>query len=81
MQLCTAVLVYFALVVADITAGAAMQHTFKTSSASEYHSGLFTPLEDLRLLSSSQFTLLTHPLHPGYDVRIKKSRFCDETVK
>lgn len=52
-----------------------------TSSTSAYDDGLFSPAEDLHILSSSYFTRLTHPLHPGYGVRIKKSHFCDETVK
>jgi len=42
--------------------------------------GLFTPLEDLSYLSSSEFTTLSHPAFPNHRVRIKKSDFCDGTV-
>ncbi|KAF6758881.1 serine carboxypeptidase, partial [Ephemerocybe angulata] len=46
-----------------------------------YDSGLFTPVEDLSILSETQFTTLEHPAFPKHSVRIKKSNFCDETVK
>ena len=46
-----------------------------------YDAGLFTPVEDLGLLSTSDFTTLGHPLFPNYNVRIKKSDFCDGTVR
>ena len=42
---------------------------------------LFTPLEDLSLLSTNEFTTLTHYIFPKHSVRIKKSDFCDGTVK
>ncbi|KAK0205914.1 serine carboxypeptidase [Desarmillaria ectypa] len=45
-----------------------------------YDAGLFTPLEDLSLLSYSEFTTLSHPAFPKYSVRIKKTDFCDGTV-
>ena len=45
-----------------------------------YDAGLFTPMEDLKVLSASEFTTLNHPLFPDYDVRIKKSDWCDGTV-
>ena len=35
---------------------------------------------ELAALSSSDFTTLGHPAFPNYDVRIKKSDFCDGTV-
>jgi hypothetical protein len=43
--------------------------------------GLFTPFESLSKLSLDSFTSLSHPLFPNYNVRIKKSDFCDGTVK
>ena len=46
-----------------------------------YDAGLFTPMEDLGLLSTSDFTTLGHPLFPNYNVRIKKSDFCAGTVR
>ena len=46
-----------------------------------YDEGLFTPIEDLGLLSSSEFMVIGHPLFPDYNVRIKKSGFCDGTVR
>lgn len=48
---------------------------------STYDQGLFTPLESLSALSDSQFTTFGHPFFPAYNVRIKKTRFCDGTVK
>ncbi|PPQ84537.1 hypothetical protein CVT25_007607 [Psilocybe cyanescens] len=46
-----------------------------------YTDGLFTPVEDLSILSETEFTKLSHPEFPRYGVRVKKSTFCDETVK
>jgi cathepsin A (carboxypeptidase C) len=46
-----------------------------------YNDGLFSPAEDLSILSESEFTTLGHPAFPRYSVRVKKSSFCDETVK
>ncbi|KAJ7499907.1 serine carboxypeptidase [Mycena latifolia] len=40
----------------------------------------FTPIGTLEMLSDTSFTALSHPEFPQYGVRIKKSRFCDETV-
>ena len=51
------------------------------SAFSGYDSGLFTPMEDLGALSSTQFTTLGHPAFPRHNVRIKQSLFCDETVR
>ena len=46
-----------------------------------YDAGLFTPVEDLGVLSTTEFTTLAHPAFPKYNVRIKKSDFCDGTVR
>lgn len=46
-----------------------------------YDAGLFSPIEDLGLLSTQEFTTLGHPLFPNYNVRIKKSDFCDGSVR
>lgn len=46
-----------------------------------YDAGLFSPTEDLGLLSTSDFTTLGHPAFPKYNVRIKKSDFCDGSVR
>ena len=46
-----------------------------------YDAGLFAPFEDLGLLSASEYTTLGHPAFPNYNVRIKKSDFCDGTVQ
>ena len=46
-----------------------------------YDAGLFTPVEDLGVLSTTKFTTLAHPAFPQYNVRIKKSDFCDGTVR
>ncbi len=45
-----------------------------------YDAGLFTPVEDLHSLSVSDFTALSHPAFPNYNVRIKTSDFCDGIV-
>ncbi|KAJ7496982.1 Alpha/Beta hydrolase protein [Mycena latifolia] len=47
----------------------------------QYDEGLFTPLEDLHLLSETQFTSLAHPVFPHHNIRIKKTSFCDDTVQ
>ncbi|KAF9007860.1 Alpha/Beta hydrolase protein [Cyathus striatus] len=47
---------------------------------SSYDDGLFTPLENPSTLSDVQFSVLQHPAFPKYQVRMKKTRFCDETV-
>ena len=46
-----------------------------------YDYGLFNPIETLSTLSETEFTTLGHPVFPRYSVRIKKTSFCDETVK
>ncbi|KAH9849189.1 serine carboxypeptidase [Lenzites betulinus] len=46
-----------------------------------YDAGLFTPVSDLRSLSTSAYTTLTHPKFPKHSVRIKESQFCDGTVR
>ncbi|KAJ7723704.1 serine carboxypeptidase [Mycena olivaceomarginata] len=48
---------------------------------SAYDEGLFTPMEDMNALSETTFHVLSHPVFPNYNVRIKKSSFCDNTVK
>ena len=55
--------------------------TVAASNYDTYDAGLFSPMEDLSLLSTSQFTSLGHPAFPNYNVRIKKSDFCNGTVK
>lgn len=60
----------------------AQQAFFQTPTNSDaYDHGLFNPIEDLSILSETEFTTLGHPAFPRYNVRIKKSTFCDETVK
>ncbi|KAJ3556505.1 hypothetical protein NM688_g1992 [Phlebia brevispora] len=46
-----------------------------------YDTGLFTPLESLSLLKATEYTSLAHPAFPKYQVRIKKSDFCDGSVR
>ncbi|KAH9487335.1 Carboxypeptidase Y-like protein A [Psilocybe cubensis] len=60
------------------------QHDYQRTFAAnhgQYNEGLFTPAEDLSILSETEFTTLSHPEFPRYSVRVKKSQFCDETVK
>ncbi|KAL1939246.1 hypothetical protein VTO73DRAFT_10049 [Trametes versicolor] len=47
----------------------------------EYDTGLFTPLGDLSLLSTTEFTQLAHPAFPRHSARIKQSHFCNETAR
>jgi hypothetical protein len=79
----------FGAVLAALTvATAAIGQAFATTgqqpfayASQSYDEGLFTPFEDLQALSSSEFTSIGHPLFPNHNVRIKKSHFCDESVK
>ncbi|KAF8188264.1 serine carboxypeptidase [Mycena galopus ATCC 62051] len=48
---------------------------------SAYDEGLFSPMEDMNALSETAFSVMSHPVFPNYNVRIKKSSFCDDTVK
>lgn len=77
------------LAVAVAAAASAAQHSFTIQqgvnpgdpfTAERYDAGLFTPLGDLSALSTDVYTTLSHPFFPNYNVRIKKSDFCDGTV-
>jgi hypothetical protein len=46
-----------------------------------YGDRLFAPMERPSALSETDFTLISHPLFPDVGVRIKKTKFCDPTVK
>ena len=69
-------------------------HAFQPSSSSQVrykphdsntnnNTSLFTPFADFSALSSSAFTVLSHPLFPNHSLRIKKSNVCgtDDGVK
>lgn len=48
----------------------------------QYDAGLFSPpFLSLSALPESEWAILSHPLHPKYSVRVKKTKFCDDTVK
>ncbi len=68
-----------------LLSASARQLNFATTVGSEafasYDDGLLTPLGDLSLLSSSEYTTLTHPVFPRYSVRVKQSDFCDGAVQ
>lgn len=64
-----------------VSANLEMQQRFAYRAPTSYDAGLFAPLEGLGLLSTSGFTTLGHPVFPKYNVRIKKSDFCDGTVR
>ena len=53
----------------------------QTTDSQAYDQGLFSPVEDLSILSETEFTTLSHPAFPRYGVRMKKSSFCDPTVQ
>jgi hypothetical protein len=63
----------------------AKNNSWQSSSAlgsqETYDRELFAPFEYLNKLSEEKYTSLGHPLFPHYGVRIKKSNFCDGTVK
>ncbi|KAJ7039097.1 serine carboxypeptidase [Mycena alexandri] len=78
------------LVILQITLAVAVlanQPLYSANAASrplswdKYDEGLFTPLGNLSLLSETQFTSLKHPVYPHHGVRIKKTSFCDESVR
>ena len=62
------------------TANSAKAYAQSAYSVS-YDDGLFTPVEHLGVLSVDSFTTLGHPYFPNHSVRIKKTDFCDGTVK
>ena len=68
----------FAILGLVVSTACSVQSSF---SFKNYDDGLFSPVEDLGVLSVSEFTTLGHPLFPDYNVRIKKSDFCDGTVR
>jgi hypothetical protein len=39
------------------------------------------PIDDFSSLTEAEFSHMRHPLFPRHSVRIKKSSFCDDTVK
>ncbi|KAF9491602.1 alpha/beta-hydrolase [Pleurotus eryngii] len=51
------------------------------SGSAHYGSEPSIPKETLDALSDKDFTTLRHPAFPSYGVRVKRTRWCDETVK
>lgn len=74
-------LLFVLLTVALAVKGWAQQPLSFDTKFDSFDAELFAPLEDLDLLSTSEFTTLGHPAFPNYEVRIKKSDFCDGTVR
>ncbi|GJE94862.1 hypothetical protein PsYK624_110380 [Phanerochaete sordida] len=67
---------------ASAAAGPSLQQVALGGSNSQAHTaGRFNPAEDLGLLGTAGFTTLEHPAFPKHSVRIKKSDFCDTTVR
>jgi hypothetical protein len=54
---------------------------FANLKSASYDDEMFTPVGDLSLLNESGYTTFGHPLYPHYGVRMKRTRFCDETVR
>ncbi|KAF5346088.1 hypothetical protein D9756_010824 [Leucocoprinus leucothites] len=47
----------------------------------QYDTGLLSPpYSTLTDIPETHWTVLTHPSHPEYGVRVKKTNFCDDTV-
>ena len=66
----------------SVVASSAAQLSFGGQNAfSAYDDGLFTPLGDLSVLSSTEFTTLSHPAFSRHKVRVKQSHFCDGSVR
>ena len=67
------------------TLSAGVQQPFSTAanwgSSAAFDAGLFTPLQDLGALTSSEYTTLQHPYFPAHSVRVKQSHFCDGEVQ
>lgn len=61
--------------------GTALGSVQNTLTSQIHDDGVFAPIGDLGLLSTSEFATLGHPLFPDYKVRIQKSDFCDGTVR
>ncbi|KIP06689.1 hypothetical protein PHLGIDRAFT_128117 [Phlebiopsis gigantea 11061_1 CR5-6] len=72
--------VLLGLAVSSAVGAAQQPFSAGANTFASYDAGLFSPMEDLSLLSTSEFTTLNHPFFPSYNVRIKKSDFCDGTV-
>ncbi|KAM5543857.1 hypothetical protein V8D89_002474 [Ganoderma adspersum] len=66
---------------AALASSAAQQPVGGQNAFSAYDDGLFTPLGDLSVLSSTEFTTLSHPAFSRHKVRVKQSHFCDESVR
>lgn len=74
-------LLLLGVVISFVVAVVQQPFSVSTNAFKSYDDGLFSPMEDLSLLSASEFTTLGHPLFPNYNVRIKKSDFCDGSVR
>ncbi|KAJ7850096.1 serine carboxypeptidase [Mycena leptocephala] len=80
MPLRIVVLLAFPFVGLALGASQAVWGTPGISAALDTTAPTFAPVGTLDVLSEASFTTLTHPEFPNYDVRIKKSNFCDEGV-
>lgn len=63
---------------AGTTRSAGVEPWYTGAARGMYNHGLSF---DLSALSKTDFTHLGHPAFPGYGVRIKRTTFCDDTVK
>lgn len=52
-------------------------HALKLNASTNYVETMH--LSSIR--STEEYTVLKHPKHPGHSVRVKKTDFCDPTVK
>jgi hypothetical protein len=81
MSLRIAILLAFPFVGLALGASQAVWGTPGINAALDTAAPTFAPVGTLDVLSEASFTTLTHPEFPNYDVRIKKSNFCDEGVR
>ncbi|KAF9493039.1 serine carboxypeptidase [Pleurotus eryngii] len=61
--------------------GFRVQEPIFRGSGGHYDSELFNPVEALDALSDKEFSVLGHPAFPNYGVRIRRTRWCDDTVR
>lgn len=84
-------LVLAALAVSGLQSTIASQSPFLRPASDEvslrfaheqYDAGLFSPpFSSLSAVPEMEWGILSHPLFPKYSVRLKKSSFCDDTVR
>ncbi|KAG5645268.1 hypothetical protein DXG03_006570 [Asterophora parasitica] len=79
MLLTTKSVAIFLALISPVLAG--VQTVFKSQAGSGYGYNNLTEVMHLSSIASDEFTALSNPLFPNHQVPLKKSHFCDPTVK